>query len=60
MDFIFEPFVGVGQLKFDMSKSEVESQLTAISGIRDCDYQDGKLSSFTIYPIDIERLFFVV
>lgn len=58
MDFIFEPCVGLGRLKFDMPKSEVESQLTAISGIRDCDYKDGKLSAFTIDPIDIERLIF--
>ncbi|RDH44612.1 hypothetical protein [Zooshikella ganghwensis] len=56
MDLIFEPFVGLGPLKIGMSKSEVESLQVEISGIGDCNYQDGKLSAFTIYPADVEHL----
>ena len=58
VDFIFEPLVGVGDLKFGMLKSEVESLKTKIGGIGYCCYQDGKLSAFTIDPDDIENLIF--
>ncbi|AZZ92918.1 hypothetical protein EUZ85_20175 [Hahella sp. KA22] len=59
MDLIFEPFVGLGPLKFGMSKSEVESLQAEVCGIGDCDYQDGKLSAFSIYPADAEHLIII-
>jgi hypothetical protein len=58
MEFIFEPFVGVGPLKFGMSKSEVELVQSTIDGIGYCDYKEGKLSAFTISPADLGHLFF--
>lgn len=56
MEFVFEPLVGVGPLKFGMPKSEVESLLGKISGVGDCTYQGGKLIAFTIHPDHFERL----
>lgn len=58
MDLIFEPFVGLGPLKFGMSKSEVESVQSTMDGIGCCDCQEGKLSAFTISPGDLRHLFF--
>jgi hypothetical protein len=58
MDLIFEPFVGLGPLKFGMSKSEVELVQITLDCIGDCDYQEGKLSAFTVYPSDLRNLFF--
>jgi hypothetical protein len=58
MDLIFEPFVGLGPLKFGMSKSQVELVQATMDGIEDCDYQEGRLSAFTIYPSDLRHLFF--
>ncbi|MFZ6643178.1 hypothetical protein ACO0LL_25890 [Undibacterium sp. TC4M20W] len=57
-DLVFEPFVGVGALKFGMSKSEVEHVQTTIDGIDGCKYQEGKLVSFWIYPSKVRHLFF--
>ncbi|PWK53041.1 hypothetical protein [Pleionea mediterranea] len=53
---IFEPFVGLGMLKFGMEKAEVESLLENISGVGDCIFEDGKLSAFSIYPDDADSL----
>lgn len=58
MDLIFKPFLGLGALKFGMPKSEVELVQKTMAGIGYCDYQEGKLSAFTIYPSDIKHLFF--
>lgn len=58
MELIFESLVGLGALKFGMSKPEVDSLLAEIPGVGYCNYQGGKLSAFTIYPADIERLVF--
>lgn len=58
MDLIFEPFVGLAALKFGMSKSEVELVQATMGGIGYCDYQDGRLSAFSIYPSDLRHLFF--
>jgi len=57
-DLVFEPFVGLGPLKFGMSKSEVEFVQTTMDGIEDCEYQAGKLVSFSIYPSKVKHLFF--
>ena len=53
---IFEPFVGLGMLKFGMEKAEVESLLERIFGVGDCIFEDGKLSAFSIYPDDTDSL----
>lgn len=58
MDLIFAPFVGLGPLKFGMSKSEVELVQTTMDGIGYCDYQEGRLRAFTICPSDLRHLFF--
>lgn len=58
MELIFEPQIGLGPLKFGMPKSEAELLRIEISGIVDCDYQDEKLSAFTINPIDVKNLVF--
>jgi hypothetical protein len=58
MDIIFEPFVGLGSLKFGISKSEVESVQATMGITVYCDYQEGNLSSFTVYPSDLKNLFF--
>ena len=52
MDLIFEPFVGLGPLKFGLSKSEVESMQLQSFGSGDYNYQGEKLSAFSIYPSD--------
>lgn len=58
MDLVFEPFVGVGPLKFGMSESEVELIQTTMDGIGSCDYEEGKLSAIELYPDDLKHLFF--
>lgn len=58
MELIFEPQIGLGPLKFGMPRSETELLRIEISGIVDCDYQDEKLSAFTINPIDVKHLVF--
>lgn len=58
MDHIFEPFIGLGALKFGMSKSEVASVQATMDYMVDCDYEDGKLISLTIYPKALKNLFF--
>lgn len=55
---IFEPYVGLGMLKFGMEKAEAESLLEKISGAGDCIFEDGKLSAFSIYPDDADSLIF--
>ena len=59
MDLIFEPFVGLGPIKFGISKPEVESLQAQISGIGNCNYLDGKLSAFSIHPADVEHLIII-
>ncbi len=56
MNLSFEPFVGLGPLKFGMTELEVEALQAEIGGIGNCMYQIGKLSAFSIYPDDVERL----
>ena len=58
MNTSFEPFVGLGPLKFGMSKSEVDAALTMISGINECSFQNDKLCSISIDPSEIEGLLF--
>lgn len=58
VDLVFEPFVGVGPLKFGMSKSEVEFIQTTMDCIGTCDYEEGKLSAIELYPDDLKHLFF--
>jgi hypothetical protein len=55
MDFTFDPFVGLGPLKFGMQKLEAETLLAEIPGIGDCNYQDGKLTAFSIYPSELKQ-----
>ncbi|MEC4088077.1 hypothetical protein [Pseudoalteromonas rubra] len=55
MEFIFEPLVGLGALKFGMSKSEVNAVCAGVSGISDLQYQDGKLVAFSIDPSSVEQ-----
>ena len=54
MDLIFEPFVGLGPIKFGMSESDVQSLQLQINGSGDFNYQDGKLITFSIYPSDFK------
>lgn len=56
MSLKFEPFIGLGVLKFGMTKSEVESLKKEILGLGDCKYEDGKLCAFSVYPDDMESL----
>lgn len=58
MNLVFEPFVGVGPLKFGMPESEMELVQTTMDGIGYCDCEDGKLTAFTIYPDNLKHLFF--
>lgn len=58
MDLIFEPFIGLGVLKFGMSRSEVASVQATIDHVVYCDYDDGKLSVLIVYPTDLKNLFF--
>ncbi|KAF7781184.1 hypothetical protein PRUB_b0328 [Pseudoalteromonas rubra] len=55
MEFIFEPFVGLGALKFGMRKSEVKSACAGVPGIRNLQYQDGKLVAFSIDPSSVRQ-----
>jgi len=58
MDLVFEPFVGLGPLKFGMPESEMELVQTTMDGIGYCDCEDGKLVAFTIHSDELTHLFF--
>jgi len=56
INMIFEPFVGLGMLKFGMDKAEAESLLGKITGVGNSIFEDGKLTAFSVYPDDIDSL----
>lgn len=56
MNMKFNPFVGLGGLKFGMAEAEVKSLLEETQGIGDCNFEDGKLNSFSVYPDDVDSL----
>ena len=59
MELVFEPFIGLGPLKFGMSESEVDSLKEKIGGVGGCSYKNGELSAFSIYPSDVEHIIFI-
>ncbi len=56
MDLSFEPFVGLGSLKFGMSEAEVGAYLESVDFEINCDFQKGRLVALFVYPDDIESL----
>lgn len=59
MKIIFEPFIRLGALKFGISKPEVDLIQATMNGVGYCDYHEGRLSAFTIFPDDLRNLFFL-
>lgn len=55
---VFEPFIGLGPIKFGMSKHVVEQLEAVISGLYGCYYSNGRLDAFSIAPEEAGHIVF--
>lgn len=56
MKLVFEPFVGLEQLKFGMTRIEAKSLKNEIAGIGNFSFKDDQLCAFSVYPGEVDSL----